>query len=55
MTNGERPVHVGGTILGLLDLGSIRKLAEKTVRSKSLSNTPPWPLCEFLPSSSCSV
>jgi hypothetical protein len=33
---------VGGTISGLVDLGSIRKQAEHARASKPVSNIPPW-------------
>jgi hypothetical protein len=44
---GERPL-VGGTISGLLVLGSIRKQAEQAGRGKPVSNIPPWPLPQLL-------
>jgi hypothetical protein len=40
---GERPL-MGGTISGLVVLGSIRKQAEQARGSKPVSNIPPWPL-----------
>jgi hypothetical protein len=40
---GERPL-VGGTIPGLVVLGSIREQAEKARGSKPVMNIPPWPL-----------
>jgi hypothetical protein len=40
---GERPL-VGGTISGLLVLGSIREQAEQARANKTVSNIPPWPL-----------
>jgi hypothetical protein len=39
---------VGGTISGLVVLGSIRKQAEQARVSKSVSNIPPWPLHQLL-------
>jgi hypothetical protein len=39
---------VGGTISGLVILGSIRKQAEKTRGSKPVKNIPPWPLHQLL-------
>jgi hypothetical protein len=44
---GERPL-VGGTIPGLVVLGSIRKQAEQVKGSKPVSNIPPWPLHQLL-------
>jgi hypothetical protein len=43
----ERPL-VGGTISGLVVLGSIRKKAEQARESKPVSNIPPWPLHQLL-------
>jgi hypothetical protein len=43
----ERPL-VGGTISGLVILGSIREQAEQARRSKPVSNIPPWPLHQLL-------
>jgi hypothetical protein len=43
---GERPL-VGGTIPGLVVLGSIRKQAEQARASKPV-NIPPWPLHQLL-------
>jgi hypothetical protein len=40
---GERPL-VGGTILGLVVLGSIREQAEQARGGKPVRNIPPW-LC----------
>jgi hypothetical protein len=40
---GERPL-VGGTISGLVVLGSIRDQAKQARRSKPVKNIPPWPL-----------
>jgi len=40
---GERPL-VGGTISGLVVLGSIREQAEQARGSKPVRNIPPWPL-----------
>jgi hypothetical protein len=39
---------VGGAILGLVVLGSIRKQAEQTRGSKPVRNIPPWPLHQLL-------
>jgi hypothetical protein len=39
---------VGGSIPGLVVLGSIRKQAEQARRSKAVSNIPPWPLHQLL-------
>jgi hypothetical protein len=44
---GERPL-VGGTVSGLVVLGSIREQAEQTRGSKPVRNIPPWPLHQFL-------
>jgi hypothetical protein len=44
---GERPL-VGGTISGLVVLGSIREQAEQARRGKSIKNIPPWPLHHLL-------
>jgi hypothetical protein len=43
----ERPL-VGGTISGLVVLGSIRKQAEQARGSKPVRNIPPWPLHQLL-------
>ena len=43
LIKGERPL-VGGTISGLVVLGSIREQAEEARRSKPVKNIPPWPL-----------
>jgi hypothetical protein len=40
---GERPL-VGGTISGMVVLGSIREQAEQARGSKPVRNIPPWPL-----------
>jgi hypothetical protein len=39
---------VGGAILRLVVLGSIRKQTEQAVRSKPVSHIPPWPLHQLL-------
>jgi hypothetical protein len=39
---------VGGTISGLVVLGSTRKQAEQARGSKLVSNIPPWPLHQLL-------
>jgi hypothetical protein len=44
---GERPL-VGGTISGLVFLGSIREQAEQARRSKPVRNIPPWLLHQLL-------
>jgi hypothetical protein len=44
---GERPL-VGGTISGLVVLGSIRKQAEQASGGKPVKNIPPWPLHHLL-------
>jgi hypothetical protein len=44
---GERPI-VGGTISGLVVLGSIRKQAEQARGSKLVRNTPLWPPHQLL-------
>lgn len=38
---------------GQVVLGWIRKQTEQTTESKPVSNTPPWPLLQFLPAGSC--
>jgi hypothetical protein len=43
----ERPL-VGGTISGLVVLGSIREQAEQARGSKPVRNIPPWLLHQFL-------
>jgi hypothetical protein len=44
---GERPL-VGGTISGLVVLGSIREQAEQARGGKPVMNIPPWPLYQLL-------
>ena len=44
---GERPL-VGGTISGVVVLGSIREQAEQARGSKPVKNIPPWPLRRLL-------
>jgi hypothetical protein len=44
---GERPL-VGGTISGLVVLGSLREQAEQARGSKPVKNIPPWPLHQLL-------
>jgi hypothetical protein len=39
---------VGGTIPGLVVLGSIGEQAEQARGSKQVSNIPPWPLHQLL-------
>jgi hypothetical protein len=39
---------VGGTIPGLVVLGSTRKQVEQARGSKPVSNIPPWPLYQLL-------
>jgi hypothetical protein len=46
---GERPL-MGGTIPGLVVLGSTREQAEQARGSKPVKNIPPWPLYQLLPS-----
>jgi hypothetical protein len=46
---------VDGAIPKLVVLGSIRKQAEQAMRSKLVSSTPPWLLCQLLPPSSCPI
>jgi hypothetical protein len=43
----ERPL-VGGSISGLVVLGSIREQAEQARRSKPVKNIPPWLLHQLL-------
>jgi hypothetical protein len=43
----ERPL-VGGTISGLVVLGSIREQAEQARASKPVKNIPPWLLHQLL-------
>jgi hypothetical protein len=43
----ERPL-VGGTISGLVVLGSIREQAEQARGSKPVKNIPSWPLHQLL-------
>jgi hypothetical protein len=43
----ERPL-VGGTIYGLVVLGSIREQAEQARGGKPVKNIPPWPLNQLL-------
>ena len=47
LIKGERPL-VGGTISGLVVLGSIREQAEQARRGKPVKNIPPWPLHQLL-------
>jgi hypothetical protein len=44
---GERPL-MGGTIPGLVVLGSIREQAKQARGSKPVRNIPPWPLHQLL-------
>ena len=44
---GERPL-VGGTISGLVVLGSIREQAEQARGSKPVKSIPPWLLYQLL-------
>ena len=39
---------VGGTIFGLVVLGSIREQAEQARGGKPVKNIPPWPLHQLL-------
>jgi hypothetical protein len=47
MIKRERPL-VGGTISGLVVLGSIREQAEQARGSKPVKNIPPWPLHQLM-------
>ena len=47
MIKGKRPL-VGGTISGLVVLGSITEQAEQARGSKPVKNIPPWPLHQLL-------
>jgi hypothetical protein len=47
MFKEERPL-VGGTISGMVVLGSIREQAEKARGSKPVNNIPPWPLYQLM-------
>jgi hypothetical protein len=47
MIKGEGPL-VGGTIPGLVVLGTIREQAEKASGGKPVKNIPPWPLHQLL-------
>jgi hypothetical protein len=47
LIKGERPL-VGGTISGLVVLGSIREQAEQARGGKPVKNIPPWPLHQLL-------
>ena len=47
MIKRERPL-VGGTISGLVVLGSIREQAEQARASKPVKNIPPWLLHQLL-------
>ena len=40
---------MGVVIPGLVVLGSIRMQVEQAMGSKTVSNTPPWPLHQLLP------
>ena len=44
---GEGPL-VGGTIPGLVVLGSIREQSEQARGGKPVKNIPPWPLHQLL-------
>jgi hypothetical protein len=44
---GEGPL-VGGAILGLVVMGSIREQAKQVRGSKPVKNIPPWPLHQLL-------
>jgi hypothetical protein len=46
--DGRAQPIVGGAIPGLVVLDSIREQAEQARRSKSVSNIPPWFLCQLL-------
>jgi hypothetical protein len=47
VVKGERPL-VGGTIPGLVVLGSIREQAEQARGSEPVKTIPPWPLHQLL-------
>jgi hypothetical protein len=47
MNKVGRP-FVGGTISGLVVLGSIREQVEQARGSKTVKNIPPWPLHQLL-------
>jgi hypothetical protein len=47
---GKRPL-VGGTISGLVVLGSIREQAKQARGSKPVRNIPPWPVSVSAPAS----
>ena len=47
VVKGERPL-VGGTIPGLVVLGSIREQAEQASEDKPVRNIRPWPLHQLL-------
>jgi hypothetical protein len=47
VSKGERPL-VGGTIPGLVVLGSIREQAEQARARKPVKNIPPWLLHQLL-------
>jgi hypothetical protein len=47
MIKGKGPL-VGGTISGLVVLGSVRKHAEQASGRKPVSSIPPWPLHQLL-------
>jgi hypothetical protein len=44
---GERPL-VGGTISGLVVLGSVREQAKQVRESKPVNNIPTWPVYQLL-------
>jgi hypothetical protein len=46
---------VGGALLRLVVLGSLRKQADQAMGSKLVSSIPPWPLHHLLPSGSSPV
>jgi hypothetical protein len=52
---GRAQPIVGGTIPGLVVLGSIRNQAEQARGSKPVSSIPPWPLHQLLLPGSCPV
>ena len=47
MNKVGRP-FVGGTVSGLVVLGSISEQAEQSRGSKTVKNIPPWPLHQLL-------
>lgn len=46
---------MGGTLPGLMVLGSIKNQADQVMRSRPVSTTPPWLMHQLLPPSFCPV